>query len=161
MLRLGKLEQEVHALKLAPSLQNEHAGSEGAETAELEVAVYMGRIQLFMNKLWSSGNAGNLELAQFYRHELEESMEDLVNAGVVDDGVPVSEHMSEYGLKTMTSLDKKWKAEGLADFAADHAMLVNTCNTCHQRCGYGFIKIRSPSSSRFDDQDFTAAHKGR
>jgi len=121
-------------------------GSEGAEEVELEVAVYMGRIQQYTHKLWAAGTAGNLPLANFYMHEIDEAMEDLELANIDDDGVPVSMHMKTYGLKTVDAFAAELKANGLKDFNGQFETLVNTCNSCHDKCGYPFIHVSLPTS---------------
>jgi len=93
MLRLGRVEKELRTMK--------QAGAAATAAATPEVAVYMERIQAFSNKLWSAGKAGNLPLAEFYRHEMKEAMEELAKAGIVDDGVNVSEQMEQHGIRTL------------------------------------------------------------
>lgn len=155
MLRLNALEQELDALKKgAPAT----AGVASATTApQLEVAVYMGRIQVFANKLWSAGKANNVPLADFYRHEMKEAMEDLVKAGITDDGVDVSAKMTLYGIRTLDALKAEMMQNGLKDFDGQYATLVNTCNTCHTECGKPFLLVKVPTFTRYDDQEFAPA----
>ncbi len=56
------------------------------ESEELEVAVLMQRFQWNVNKLYFAGMAGNKPLAGFYLHELEESMEDLAEHPIEENG---------------------------------------------------------------------------
>lgn len=155
MLRLSKLEQKIHALELRGGAAT--VGTPPAGTQPLEVAVYMGRIQVYANKLWSAGKAGNLRLADFYRHEMKEAMEEVANAGILDDGVDVSAKMSAYGIRELDAIKAAFKANGLKDFDAQFATLVNTCNSCHRDCNKPFVHIKVPTYTRYDDQEFAPA----
>lgn len=147
IVRLGNTEKELADMKatVATPAPAKVGGSEGAEEVELEVAVYMGRIQQYAHKLWAAGTADNLPLAKFYLHEIDEAMEDLEHANIDDDGVPVSVHMQTYGINTVDALAGHMKANGLKDFDGQFELLVNTCNACHDKCGYPFIRIAVPT----------------
>lgn len=150
MVRLGRVEKELRTMK--------QAGAAATAAATPEVAVYMERIQAFNNKLWSAGKAGNLPLAEFYRHEMKEAMEELAKAGIVDDGVNVSEEMERHGIRTLDAMKAELRTNGLAHFDQLHATLINTCNTCHAACGKPYIRVKSPTYTRYDDQDFFPVH---
>ncbi|MEO8067439.1 MAG: hypothetical protein ABI599_07090 [Flavobacteriales bacterium] len=157
MQRLGRTEQELAAMKAMVAMKSAsppEGGSEGAGKVELEVAVYMGRIQQYAHKLWAAGKASNLPLAKFYLHEMDEAMEDLQHANIEDDGVPVSKHMETYGIRAIDGLADNLKANGLKDFDGQFALLVNTCNSCHDKCGYPFIRIAVPAAPPVGVQDF-------
>jgi len=142
MQRVGELESKLTEPAAAPT--------EG----HYEVAVVMGRIQQYHQKWWAAGQAGNVELAAFYLHELEESMEEVVEAGVQDDGIDVSQAMSTFGLPAIAELERLLKEEGVQAMHAKGAILVNACNACHQATGHAYIRIQEPSTVLFPDQDF-------
>lgn len=128
----------------------------GAEEHEdIEVAVYMGRIQRFHQKWWLAGKAGNADLAKFYLHEMEEAMEEIADAGVTDEGVDVSAAMRTYGLTTVEHLEKTLEKEGVAAMHGEAAMFANTCTSCHLATGHGYIRIKEPAAVDFPDQDFS------
>ena len=62
------------------------ADSTEMESEELEVAVLMQRFQWNVNKLYFAGMANNKPLANFYLHELEESMEELAEHPIEENG---------------------------------------------------------------------------
>lgn len=149
--RVGELEDRLQALATGrPAV----AMAATAAPAPVEVAQNMGRIQAYANKMWSAGQAGNLPLVDFYRHEMKEEMEAVANGGVVDDGVPVSEHMKTYGIRAMEALKADLKANGLTDFNDQYAVLISTCNSCHVTCGHPELRMRIPSVGRYTDQEF-------
>lgn len=140
----------------APS---QHAPEATEEHEEIEVAVHMGRIQRYHQKWWAAGHAGNAELAGFYLHEMEEAMEEIALARVVDEGIDISAHMRTYGLTTLEGLEKKLKEEGVAAMHADAGLLANTCTTCHVACGHPYLRIVPPTAVVIPDQDLAPAAK--
>ncbi len=120
----------------------------------LEVAIVMGRIQRFHQKFWLAARAGNKELVEFYLHEMEEAMEEVADAGVIEEGIDVSEQMRIYGLSAIEELEKKMKSDGVEAVLSDGELLVNSCNSCHRTSGYPQIKIQVPQGDAFPDQDF-------
>lgn len=67
--------------------------------SEIEVVHYMTRIQTFHAKLYFSGINHNEELVKFYLHELEEEMEALADANIIDEGINISNNMEIFGVK--------------------------------------------------------------
>lgn len=121
---------------------------------EIELAVVMGRIQRFHQKFWLSVRAGNTELTRFYLHELEEGMEEIAEAGVMEDGIDVSANMRTYGLKVIEQLEDVLEKEGVRALEQQADLLVNSCNSCHKVSGYGMVMIQVPEDVRFPDQVF-------
>jgi hypothetical protein len=121
----------------------------------VEVAHYMARIQHLTEKLWWAGQAGNLALAKFYRHEIKEEMEAVASANVVDDGVPVSDHMKVYGIRAIDALKEQLATDGLKDFNNRYEALITTCNSCHRVTGHPELHMRIPTENRFTGQDFS------
>lgn len=120
----------------------------------IEIAVHMGRIQRYHQKLWAAGREGNAELAAFYLHELEEAMEEIAEADVEEDGVRISPHMKAYGLGTVEALERILKEDGVEALHASSQLLVDACNACHAATGYSFIRIQVPGTVHYPDQDF-------
>jgi|GEM_PF-244176 len=144
----GAAQQQVQAPPATSGEQGE--GEEG-----IEVAVFMGRIQTYHQKLWAAGEAKNTDLAAFYLHEMEEAMESIADAHVIEDGVDVSAQMRVYGLDMVESFEARLRKDGIAAMHADGAVLANACNSCHMACGYPFIKVQVPTSVSYPDQVFT------
>lgn len=128
------------------------------EVEEIEVAEVMGRLQRFHEKWWAAGSAGNATLAAFYLHEMEESMEEIIDADVVEDGVSLAPLMRSFGVANIEKLEKILEKDGVKAMHAQGAVLVEACNACHGSAGYPFLRIRVPANSSFPDQDFTPAN---
>ncbi len=134
----------------APPVQPD--GETGEE--HFEVAVVMGRMQRYHQKWWASGQAGNAELAAFYLHELEEAMEEVAEAGVMDEGADVSAAMRTYGLPALEELERLLTEEGVQAMHAKGAIMTNACNACHQATQHAYIRLQDPAQHFFPDQDF-------
>jgi hypothetical protein len=148
LTRLSTLEDRVRAAE-----RNQGTGAVSAAPAP-EVAIYMGRIQVYMHKLYWAGMAKNLPLADFYRHEIKEVMEEVAKASIVEDGIDVSAKMDVYGIRTIDGMKAALKEQGLEGFGAQYDLLVNTCNTCHRETGHPMIQVQVPTENRYTDQVF-------
>ena len=122
----------------------------------IELAVLMGRMQRHFTKLWWSGLAENDSLKSFYIHEMEEILEAVAEADIMEDsGVNVSQFATQIGLPGLESLENKIKNDNDIDaFKEAYISMINTCNTCHQHSGYGFVQIDTPKFNVFDNQIF-------
>jgi hypothetical protein len=155
-LRVSQLEQRLVRLDGGHHGAAPAAGAMAHEAEEgIEVAVVMGRMERFHTKWWLAGGEGNAALAAFYLHELEEAMEEVAEAHVVEDnGVDVSANMRTYGLPVVKELERKLKEQGVAAMHADADVLVATCNSCHVATGHSFIRVQVPQGITFPGQDF-------
>ncbi len=149
MVRMGKLDAKVRAL------ESGSAASATAAAPAPEIAVYMARIQVYMHKLYWAGMAQNVPLADFYRHEINEVMEELARAGIVEDGLNISGNMAQIGLPAIEAMKAHLKEQGLVDFRARYEELATACNNCHAASGHAIIRVQVPLENRYTDQVFT------
>ncbi len=152
MTRISTLESRLRAADNAQGRPTPLV--QAAPAPDFEVAIHMGRIQTYMHKLHWAGMAKNQPLVDFYRHEIKEVMEEVAKAGVVEDGINVSEKMSLYGIRTIDGMKTHFKEKGLEGFSEQYAGLVNTCNTCHRETGHPMIQVQVPLENRYTDQVF-------
>lgn len=118
---------------------------------EVELVALMGRMQLFMNKLYFAGIGKNKELRDFYIHEIEEAMEEIEEGEVMHEGVNISQNMQMYGSAQLEVFEEAL-AENNKDFKTAYKGLVNACNSCHMASKYPFIIIKEPTKPVFDNQ---------
>lgn len=118
---------------------------------EVELVALMGRMQVFMNKLYFAGINENTELRDFYIHELEETMEEIENGEVMHEGVNISQNMQMYGTAQLEVFEEAL-ADGSKDFNSAYNGFVNACNSCHTASKYPFIIIKAPTKPVFDNQ---------
>ncbi len=129
----------------------------GADTdvgGHFELAHPMGQMQKFMDKLHFAGREQNWELAGFYLHELEEQAEEIVESGVHEDGVDVSQLTQQLLVSQIEELEEHVQMEDSAKFESGYLELVDRCNACHQTSSHGFIQIKVPELSMFKNQEY-------
>lgn len=140
------------------------------------LALQMHYMQVWTHKLALSIEAGNLELADFYHHELEESTEDLIGTVPEYGGIAVAnltramlvpaleslEEALEYleGLHENaesgagSGLDSQAFDAGWSDIRRKFEAVVNSCNACHAATGYGYIRVTAGYGNNPFNQDF-------
>lgn len=124
------------------------------ELSKPNLVADMGRIQVYMEKLWHAGDAGNAELAEFYRHEIEEVLEDLAAAKIEKDGHDITLRIEQMVLPVLEA----WEERGMrleSAFEGDYMGLVNACNSCHQVTDHAYIRIQKPERVQTTNQTFT------
>jgi hypothetical protein len=127
------------------------AGHPATTTADEDDLIgLMGALQKYTHKLQLSLDHGNRELAGFYIHEIEETLEEI---GEIDeyDGHPVGRLSSSMMIPRIEAIDAA--LENAADTGVLSAAgrefdrLVDACNACHTATGHGFIVIRRNSAN--------------
>ncbi len=129
--------------------------TEQEEHEQVELAIYMARLQRYMEKAYWSAKSNNEALHNFYIHEMEETMEHVQEAGITEDGVNISYNMLQFGLKSLETYESRIAEEGLASYPTHFQNLINGCNGCHLTSKKGMIKIQAPSVNHYSSQDFT------
>ncbi len=121
---------------------------------DFELAHPMGQMQKYMDKLHFAGLEGNWKLAGFYLHELEEQAEKIVEAGVHEDEVDVSQLTQQLLVSQIEELETSVEAGNSPEFESGYLELVDRCNSCHQTSKHGFIQIKVPELSMFKNQEY-------
>ena len=114
----------------------------------------MGYLQRYVEKLYFAGQAQNWELADFYAREVDETVEDIMSAKVVKEGVEVSKLMTTMLPPAEQGLQEAVQARDPALFQTRYEALVDTCNACHQEAKHGFMKITIPDRPSVTNQSF-------
>ncbi len=138
-----------------PQPTDEQAVEEDTKTTDVDVVAVMGRLQIYMNKLYFAGKEENKALYQFYLNELREGMTEVEHANVSMDGVSVSENMTAFGLQSLKVIEKRVGEEGFKNFNEHYANVITACNSCHKISKKGFINITVPKTPIFDNQVYT------
>ncbi len=137
----------------AAASQTQHSAEEEAP----ELAAYMSDLQRWAHKAALSVEAQNGPLAEFYLHELEETVE------AVQEGVPTYEGHA-IGPLTEQILVPSLEALDAAVDAGDWPLaaerlrgVAQSCNTCHDATGHGFVRIQlgdvaNPYAQSFEPQ---------
>ena len=131
--------------------------TEAAEASEkhFELAVYMGRLQRYAEKLHYAGQSQNWVLADFYNHELFETAEEVAEAHIIEDGLNVSELAESIMLPALKNMEEGLKKPDIESFKLSYQAVVNSCNACHAKAEHPYIKIVVPQGmNSYPNQDF-------
>lgn len=125
------------------------AGS-AALAAEPDLVGNMGDLQRFSHKMDLAIGKGNLPLADFYAHELEETIEATLAIESYHDQ-PIGELTQAMMVPAFERLEEALDAEPLDAAALDAAVdgYVAACNACHLASGYGYIRIERTETNPF------------
>lgn len=145
--RIAELEAQ-----LSPSSDDD--GHHDDHEHEAILVVGMGRMQVYADKLYFAGKAGNSALVEFYLHEIEEVMEEISKAEITDDGHDISNYMKQMGLSTLEGLESSKVLLDAAGFDQGYLTLVNACNGCHAVTDHGMIKIQVPERAALTNQNY-------
>lgn len=124
----------------------------GEEDYDLEVAEYMARIHGYSNKLYFAAQAGEDDLVDFYLHEMEEAMEELEHAEIIEDGFNVSQAIRTFGLGGLEEYKSAYGSGGAEGVDSYHSELILRCNACHAQSGHGFLQMTLPSGDGVQGQ---------
>jgi hypothetical protein len=114
----------------------------------------MNAIQFRHMKLWFAGKARNWELAAYELRQLESS---LMDAATLYPGIPAT-NVTRMTDPTQAVADAIEAKDSLR-FAKAVGEFTNGCNACHQSIGRGFIVMRVPTESPFNNQVFSPQAK--
>lgn len=118
------------------------------------LAVMMERMQTYTHKLQLSLAAGNARLADFYIHELEESVEYVIDELPLYRDFPVGDLTREMLLPAIEALEDAVDEGDWAATGAQFAKLIDACNLCHAATGKEYVRVAPAAGNPFA-QDFS------
>lgn len=119
------------------------------------LALQMHFIQQWTHKLGLSIEAQNTESVDFYHHELEEGIEELIETIDEYDGFPISDLASGFMIPVIESLEDAFDSGDWNLIRSRYSVLVQACNACHAATDHGFIKITEGFGNNPFNQDFS------
>jgi mono/diheme cytochrome c family protein len=153
-LALILLASSAVAQDSTPFAQQPYSAS--GQTSLLSLSDVMAISQMRHIKLWQAAKAENWPLATYEADKLRDS---LFRAATLYVNIPVP--LVKSSDEQLTAIAAAAKQRDLRAFDKAFADLTVSCNACHQAAGLDFIRMRTPSSSPFSDQDFTPAKNTR
>ncbi|HET8859082.1 hypothetical protein [Marivirga sp.] len=125
------------------------------EESHYELAKAMSYMQRYSHKLYLAGSSENWELSEFYAHEIEETIEEIENAKVVDEGYDISALVGTMTNPNFEKVEESIHKKDKTAFTDSYKLLVQSCNACHQTTKHQFIKIEVPSDGKVFNQNFS------
>lgn len=101
----------------------------------------MVAMQYFLHKLSLSVEAGNHELADFYAHELEETIEEAETISEYH-GHPIGALVTSMLVPAFDAFEDALDEGRHAELGDRLDQVINSCNACHGATGYDFIRIQ-------------------
>ena len=150
----GKKEDKIKELKKELVSERSKVAPVVHEEEDYELAMAMGHLQRFADKLYFAGKAKNWKLSDFYAHELEEVMEEIIDHQIIEDEKNVSDLVERMALPSLVALDEVIDLQDAAGFMDAYTGLVTSCNSCHAMMEHEFIRIKIPTIPSFSNQDF-------
>ena len=142
----------VPPIPTAESYRGERAGRAASDEATL--LDHMVLMQRYVEKAALASDAGNWPLTSFYADKIVERATRVIDGGYVVDGVDVSAIAAEVADPRAVALASAAASGDSARFREAYAVMVDGCNTCHRRAGYGLVHIVRPAESMYPSQDF-------
>jgi Tfp pilus assembly protein PilE len=128
---------------------------EDNEEKHYELAKAMGYLQIYSHKLYLAGQNENWELSNFYAHEIEETIEEIEEAKVVDEGYDISKLVGTMTNPAFGKVEEAIDNQDKNAFADSYKLLVQSCNACHQTTQHQFVKIEIPTEGSIFNQNFS------
>ncbi|MED5465168.1 MAG: hypothetical protein VX699_10965 [Myxococcota bacterium] len=119
-----------------------------------ELAASMGDLQRFAHKLGLSLHHANQPLAEFYLHEMEETLEEISEKIPTHDGLPIKNLLSTILLPPLAQLETSLKHGEFEQSLQVWPSVIQSCNRCHAATEHAFIRIQDIRENPFN-QDFS------
>ena len=121
---------------------------------EASLLDHMVLMQRYVEKAALAADAGNRPLAAFYAQKISERATRVIDGGYVVDGIDVSAIAAEIADPRATALVGAAKTGSADQFEVAYQQMVNGCNACHLRAGYGVVQIQRPDADTYPSQVF-------
>jgi len=134
--------------------EGEGAAPEKAPS-DAELAVHMADLQRWTHKTTLALDARNPALADFYLHELEETLETIQEEAPTYEGHPVGELTDQLLVPRVEALDQALDERAWSSVDERVNALAHSCNQCHSQTDHGFIRIDLEDVPNSYTQDFS------
>lgn len=114
-----------------------HPGGAGAH----ELATYMDRLQRFSQKLGYAVEGRNAPLADFYLHEIEETLDEIAAFVPEHDGFDIPDLLEVFARPEADRLETAVAEQDWDAAWRGYELLIHSCNTCHAATDHDFIII--------------------
>lgn len=118
---------------------DEETAPSSAEEAEL--AVHMADLQRWSHKTALALQARNPALADFYLHELEETLETIQEEAPTYEGHPVAELTDQLLVPRVEEVERALDERSWSLVDKRVNQMAEACNQCHAQTDHGFVRI--------------------
>lgn len=118
------------------------------------LAVQMKYMSYWTHKLGLSVEAENMELADFYHHELEEAAEDLIESIAFYKDKPIAQLTESMLVPMLDALEDALEEGNWSEIRSAYTAVITSCNACHAATNYGFIVVTPGFGNNPFNQEF-------
>lgn len=115
---------------------------------------HMVNMQRYIEKTAIAAEAGNWPLVAFYADKIDERATRVIDGGYIVDDIDVSAIAAEVADPRASALAEAARTRDADQFAVAYDRMVDGCNACHLRAGYGLVRIVRPDAARYPSQSF-------
>jgi len=115
----------------------------------------MTLMQSVVHKISYAIDNENVELIDFYIHELEEATEEIIEAELVYHDQPVGQLTETMLEPTIEELEDAIESGDWDRVQDRNQVMIQACNNCHTSTGYSEVKITEKGESNPFNQDFS------
>jgi hypothetical protein len=126
-----------------------------SDMSQPSLYLLMNQMQDQAHKLSYSIDNENIDLADFYVHELEEAAEEMIEADLVYSNQPVGELTRTMLYPVIEELEDALESGNWQQVRDRYRVLIRACNNCHVSTGYDSIIIKERSDVNPYNQDFS------
>ena len=146
---VGAFSAHISFAQDIPFAEQPYHGMGNRQPMLLALADLMSLAQDRHIKIWQAGKANHYALVTYEANKLSDS---LYRAASLYSNIPVPlvKAADAALMRISAAADKRNGAE----FQTAFRDLTTACNDCHQAAGIAFVKIKTPTSSPFTNQDF-------
>jgi hypothetical protein len=140
----------------APASEAHVASDNAASDGEPELALMMSHLQRYSHKAFLAADARNAPLADFYLHETEEVIEQIVREVPGYEGYPVGSMMAALMERPLEELEQTVREGRWSEVRPRVEAVVASCNTCHVSTDHAYL-VMTPGLEAADtyNQDFS------
>lgn len=131
----------------SPTAQQD-AASEAHEDEHAELALHMAHVQRWTHKAALAIDARNQPLADFYVHELSETVEMIQDEVPTYEGHAIAQLTGELLRPQIDTLAQVLDDGDWSTIDARLSEIATACNTCHTATDHGFIRIQVDDPDR-------------
>ncbi len=133
----------------------EAAEAEHDEAHEAELALHMTRLQRWTHKTALALDARNPALADFYLHEMEESIETIQAEAPTYEGHAIADLTESMLVPSVEALDAALDDRDWDAVDDRIGALARSCNQCHTATDHGFVNVDLEDVPNPYPQDFS------
>lgn len=121
-----------------------------------ELAEYMSIMQYYTHKFALGVDARNQELAQFYFNEIR-ALSDQIKEDIPGyEGYDIARFMGIFLDPAIQPVADALENNNWEETRSQVIKLVNSCNSCHNATGHGFVKVSPGFDKNPYNQDFSS-----